>query len=77
MTAYHLEGNGLVEKQNPNYTQALKACISEEATWYDCLDSIAFSFWDAQHHSTDKTPYKWCSAEGNLHNPAEDQTILR
>ena len=62
MIAYHLEGNGLVEKQYSRTTWALKACINEQAHWYDCPHSITLFFTGAQHHSTGIPPTHWCLA---------------
>ena len=56
--AYHLQANGLVEKQNSTTTNALKACLNQQEDWYKALDPIAFSFRGSKHCSTGRTPFE-------------------
>ena len=56
--AYHLQANGLVEKQNSVITNALKACLSQQEDWYRALDPITFSFRGSKYCSTHRTPFE-------------------
>ena len=56
--AYHLQANGLVEKQNSMTTNALKACLNQQEDWYRALDPIAFLFRGSKHCSTGRTPFE-------------------
>ena len=56
--AYHLQANGLVEKQNSMTTIALKECLNQQEDWCRALDPIAFSFRGSKHCSTGRTPFE-------------------
>ena len=56
--AYHLQVNGLVEKQNSVTTNSLRACLNQQEDWYRALDPIAFSFRGSKHCSTGRTPFE-------------------
>ena len=60
-TAYHPQGDGLVERQNRTLQQILSHFVADSPNdWDQWLDQAVFAYNTSVHESTGFSPYRLC-----------------
>ena len=57
-TAYHPQGDGMVERFNRSLLQMLRAYVQKEADWERFLPLVLYAYRTAVHSSTDISPFE-------------------
>jgi hypothetical protein len=66
-TAYHPQGNGLVERTNRTIKNLLKAVVEETVQWDKSLSKVTMAYRCTVHSSTGQTPhFLWTGREMRL-----------
>ena len=57
-TAYHPQGDGLVERFNRSLLQLLRSFVQSEPDWERYLPLVLYAYWTAKHTSTGVAPFQ-------------------
>ena len=57
-TAYHPQGDGMVERLNRSLLQLLRAYVTEQAEWECHLPLVLYAYCSATHSSTGLSPFE-------------------
>ena len=69
MTAYHPEGDGMVERFNRTLLQLLRSYTEQQAEWERYLPFVLFAYHTAVHTSTGVSPFEMMFGRPLVQNP--------
>ena len=57
-TAYHPQGNALVERSNRTVLQMLRCYTEKSYDWEEYLPLVLYAYWTTKHATTGIAPYQ-------------------